>query len=267
MCNIIPQDDWFTVQKIDDITYAISEYGHWEKVHSFLLIGSNQAALIDTSLGIDNIKKIVDQLTTLPIVVITTHAHWDHIGSHRQFDHIMVHEQEVSWLLNGTPGLPVEQIRKDIARDITKPVPETFNPSTFVPYRGNSQHIHALQDGNVIDIGDRELVVYHTPGHSPGHIIIYDKTTQYLFTGDLLYIGTPIYAFYPTTDPVLLVNSLEKMLSIAKHVSVVFGSHNQVGIDVAIFDDVKVAVEDLRQRDVIKFGTGTHHYGRISIQF
>ncbi|MNC71850.1 hypothetical protein D3C75_1228140 [compost metagenome] len=65
----------------------------------------------------------------------------------------------------------------------------------------------------------------------------------------------------------LLIDSLEKMVSIAEHVSIVFGSHNEVGIDVAIFDDVKNAVEDLRQRDVIKYGTGTHHYGRISIQF
>ncbi|SES65179.1 hypothetical protein SAMN05216389_101257 [Oceanobacillus limi] len=33
------KDDWFTIQEIDSQTYAISEYGHWEKVHSFLLIG------------------------------------------------------------------------------------------------------------------------------------------------------------------------------------------------------------------------------------
>jgi len=49
-------DSWFTVQRIDDQTYAISEYGHWEKVHSFLLMGEERAALIDTGLGIDNIR-------------------------------------------------------------------------------------------------------------------------------------------------------------------------------------------------------------------
>ena len=44
------KDPWFTIQKIDEKTYAISEYGHWEKVHSFLLIGSEKTALIDTGL-------------------------------------------------------------------------------------------------------------------------------------------------------------------------------------------------------------------------
>ncbi|PIB63728.1 MBL fold metallo-hydrolase, partial [Pseudomonas sp. 2822-17] len=63
------EDKWFTVQKIYNDTYAISEYGHWEKVHSFLLIGNNKAVLIDTGLGIDNIKRITDKLTTLPIDV------------------------------------------------------------------------------------------------------------------------------------------------------------------------------------------------------
>lgn len=36
-------DVWFTVDRIDNHTYAISEYGHWEEVHSYLLIGTEKA--------------------------------------------------------------------------------------------------------------------------------------------------------------------------------------------------------------------------------
>jgi len=53
------KESWFTVQTCDDKTYAISEYRHWEKVHSFLLIGENKAVLIDTGLGIDSIMYLV----------------------------------------------------------------------------------------------------------------------------------------------------------------------------------------------------------------
>ena len=81
-------DPWFTVRKIDGKTYAISELGHWEKVHSFLLLGEDKAALIDTGLGIDNMKRITDQLTDLPIDVITTHVHSDHIGSHGKYERL-----------------------------------------------------------------------------------------------------------------------------------------------------------------------------------
>ncbi len=60
--------DWFTVENIDNATFAISEYGHWTQVHSYLFIGKERAALIDTGLGITNIKEVVQQLTQLPVL-------------------------------------------------------------------------------------------------------------------------------------------------------------------------------------------------------
>ena len=71
--------DWFTVEMIDKDTFAISEYKHWEETHCYLLSGTEKAVLIDTGLGVANIKEIVDSLTTLPVLVVTTHVHWDHI--------------------------------------------------------------------------------------------------------------------------------------------------------------------------------------------
>ena len=75
--------DWFTVETIDKYTFVISEYKHWEETHCYLLCGTEKAVLIDTGLGVANIKDIVDSLTTLPVVVVTTHVHCDHIGGHK----------------------------------------------------------------------------------------------------------------------------------------------------------------------------------------
>lgn len=50
--------NWFTIEKIDSNTYAISEYKHWEETHSYLLIGEKSALLIDTGLGVSNIKRL-----------------------------------------------------------------------------------------------------------------------------------------------------------------------------------------------------------------
>ena len=55
--------DWFTVEKIDNNTFAISEYKHWEETHCYLLCGNEKAILIDTGLGVENIKEITDSLT------------------------------------------------------------------------------------------------------------------------------------------------------------------------------------------------------------
>ncbi|WP_096440018.1 MBL fold metallo-hydrolase [Alteribacter populi] len=258
------KDAWFTVQQITKDTFAISEYGHWEKVHSFLLLGEERAALIDTGLGIENMKRMTDQLTSLPIVVLTTHVHWDHIGSHGEFDKIYVHEAEEDWLVNGIKKLPIEQIRKDVARDITKPVPEAFNSETYRPFQGKPTGL--LRDGDSIQLGNRELTIYHTPGHSPGHIAILDHRHQFLFTGDLLYNETPIYAFFPTTDPAQLVASLEKIARIPK-VSKIIGSHNQIGLSPDILEDVKKGMSQLKEKDLVKHGTGIHQFGSFSVQF
>ncbi|WP_201777918.1 MBL fold metallo-hydrolase [Ornithinibacillus contaminans] len=256
-------DPWFTVEEIDATTFAISEYGHWEKVHSFLLIGTERAALIDTGFGIANIKRITDQLTNLPIVVITTHVHADHIGGHGLYDTILVHQAEADWLENGIKGLPIEQIRYDIGRDITKPTPKEFNSATYTPYKGKPTAI--LSDGELIDLGDRLLTIFHTPGHSPGHVSILDNDREYLFTGDLLYLDTPIYAFYPTTDPVELLNSLERISYL--QVEKIYGSHNTLGIDPGIFFEVQEAVYNLRMKDVVRHGTGLHKFKSFSIRF
>jgi glyoxylase-like metal-dependent hydrolase (beta-lactamase superfamily II) len=95
-------NNWFTTENIDFETYAISEYGHWERVHSYLLIGKEQALLIDTGLGIGNIKSAAKTLTDLPIKVITTHAHWDHIGGHHLFQDISIHKADAGWLKKRT---------------------------------------------------------------------------------------------------------------------------------------------------------------------
>ena len=107
--------NWFTVENIDHATFAISEYGHWSQVHSYLIIGKERAALIDTGLGIANIKEVVQRLTQLPVLVITTHVHADHIGGHSLFTEIAVHENDKSWLENGIP-FPIEQFRKHLTK-------------------------------------------------------------------------------------------------------------------------------------------------------
>ncbi len=257
-------DPWFTVREIDEKTYAISELGHWEKVHSFLLLGDKKAVLIDTGLGIDNMKRITDQLTNLPIDVITTHVHWDHIGSHGQYERLFVHEAEKDWLVNGIVGLSLQQIRDNVARDIRTPVPESFDPNTYKPFQGEPTGI--LVDGDTMELGNRKLTVYHTPGHSPGHIAVFDETNGYLFTGDLLYDKTPIYAFYPTTSPVDLVHSLEKLTRIP-HISMIYGSHHTLGLTPEILGEVKLAVNYLQKHDFVRFGTGIHRFKGFSIQF
>lgn len=82
-------NNWFTIDKIDNTTYIISEYRHWEETHCYLLNGNDRSLLIDTGLGICNIYDAVVKLTKKPIIAAATHIHWDHIGGHKYFPNFM----------------------------------------------------------------------------------------------------------------------------------------------------------------------------------
>ena len=107
-------DKWFTIDQIDEGTYIISEYRHWEETHCYLLNGSSRSLLIDTGLGICNIYDEVMKLTNKPVTAVATHIHWDHIGGHKYFPDFYAHAEELSWL-NGEFPLTIETIREMVA--------------------------------------------------------------------------------------------------------------------------------------------------------
>ena len=107
--------EWFHIEKIDNETFAISEYGHWEEPHCYLLLGTERTVLIDTGLGVANIKSVVNSITSLPVLVITTHVHWDHIGGHKYFRDFTVHKKEIVWISEKFP-IPLEMVKENLTR-------------------------------------------------------------------------------------------------------------------------------------------------------
>jgi glyoxylase-like metal-dependent hydrolase (beta-lactamase superfamily II) len=79
-----------------------------------------------------------------------------------------------------------------------------------------------LEDGDVVDLGDRVFEVIHTPGHSPGGIALYEEATGTLLSGDIVYDGPLIDDAYHSLVRDYVV-TLERMRDLA--VSVVHGGH------------------------------------------
>lgn len=250
--------NWFTVEPIDSNTYAISEYAHWEEPHSYLLCGEQKALLIDTGLGVANIRDVVDRLTSLPVMVATTHVHWDHIGGHRHFDCIAVHEAEKAWLAHRFP-LPLEVVLRNLAG---RPCdfPEGFDLGQYQIFRGMPQII--LHEGSIIDLGGRKVEVLHTPGHSPGHCCFYESDRRYLYAGDLIYRGC-LDAFYPTTDPSMFWQSVRKVCEL--EVRRVLPGHHTLELADDLISRIEAAFADLAERGMLVQGNGLYEYGDFQI--
>ncbi len=252
-------DNWFTVEEIDAHTFAISEYKHWEETHCYLLCGQKKAILIDTGLGVSNIKKIVDNLTKLPVMVVTTHAHWDHIGGHKYFDNIAVHELERDWLSVEFP-IPLQVVRKNLTK-FPCDFPAEFDIDAYQIFQGMPQRV--LNDGDRLDMGNREIQVVHTPGHSPGHCCFYEPERDYLFSGDLIYKGC-LYAFYPSTDPGLFFDSIKRIQKYK--VAKILPGHHQLNIPVSMIDEIAFGFAQIEKSGQLKQGNGLFEFRNFQIQ-
>lgn len=251
--------DWFTVEKIDSQTFVISEYKHWEETHCYLLCGQKSAVLIDTGLGISNIKEIVDQLTGLPVMVITTHVHWDHIGGHKYFDNIAVHEAEKDWLAVKFP-IPLQAVKKNLTKVLCE-FPAEFDVDSYQIYHGDPQRI--LRDGDWLDLDGRKIQVSHTPGHSPGHCCFYEPERRYLYSGDLIYKGC-LYAFYPTTDPQLFYQSVKRVRTY--EIEKILPGHHDMNMPVSLIKEIEEGFEKLERNGQLKQGNGLFEFGDFQIQ-
>lgn len=251
-------ENWFTVEKIDRDTYAISEYKHWERTHCYLLLGREKALLIDTGLGISNIRAVVNSLTDLPVTVVTTHVHWDHIGGHRYFETILVHEAERSWLADKFP-LPLQVVKGNLTRKACA-FPAEFCLDRYKLFQGVPAAV--FRNGDQIDLGNRSVVVIHTPGHSPGHCCFYEPDRKYLYSGDLIYRGC-LDAFYPTTDPEAFFQSVRKVSAL--EVSRILPGHHELEIPVSLRDEIASGFEALSVAGKLHQGSGIIDFGSFQI--
>src|SRR2546425_868523 len=95
---------WFVTVPVRRGVWLISEPGY---VHSYLVAGKERAVLIDTGMGISPIAPVARNLTNLPLSVLLTHNHYDHVGGAKDFDRIAIHPE-------GVEGLRISPSAKDL---------------------------------------------------------------------------------------------------------------------------------------------------------
>lgn len=175
------------VIKIDDNTWRIEDMG----VRFFLLTGEKKALLIDSGMQVHNAKEIARELTELPVELLNTHGDPDHVGSNDEFDAFYMNPAEASNYYNTQ--------RKT---------------GTMIP----------VTDGDVIDLGGRELEIITLPGHTPGSIAVLDRANRVLISGDPVQDGM-IFMFGVQREMHAYLLSLEKLERQKDRFDVIYPSH------------------------------------------
>ena len=231
-------DPWFEVYRVRSDVYAIYEPHQAEEAISYLILGKTRAALFDTGLGIGDLKKVVTALTGLPVVVLNSHTHDDHVGDNWQFSDVL--GMDTPFTLTNAQGSVADAQGELTPGSICGALPTGFDPKAYStrPFK-ITRWIH---DGDTVDLGGRVLRIVSTPGHTPDSICLLDEANGLLWTGDSYYPGT-IWLKRPETDLDAYERSMARVAALAPRLHLVLGSHNAPTADPSVLAKV---VADMR---------------------
>ncbi len=234
--------EWFEVYKLLDATSAIYEPYQFEEAISYLVIGKDKAVVIDTGTGIGNLKQVVSELARMPVSVVNTHGHWDHIGNNYQFEEIACFNN-ADCINRLRTRVENSSLQSSITGDsIWKPLPEGFDAASWeIP---SVEPTVLFEEGALIDLGDRTLEVIHTPGHSPGSICLLDKKNRILFTGDTFFPG-PLYAYPEDVNIDDYIASVEKLKSRLDEYDYLCAGHNDPWVKSEVISRVSEAFQEI----------------------
>jgi glyoxylase-like metal-dependent hydrolase (beta-lactamase superfamily II) len=232
-------DKWFEVYRIRPGIFAIYEPHQQEEVISYLIVGTKEALLFDTGMGISNIKKVVEGLTRLPVSVINSHTHNDHVSDNWRFNRI--YGMDTAFTREHAKGTVAAAQEEITPGSICGELPAGFDAKSYAvkPFHV-TDWIHG---GEKIDLGGRVLEIISTPGHTPDSIALWDAKNALLFTGDMYYPG-PIFLFRPETDLDAYEASIARM--IALHAKLLLPAHNLPVADPADLPRVLAAMKQAR---------------------
>lgn len=219
--------DWFEVYVAARNVYALYEPGHWEEAIAYLIVGRERALLFDTLMGIGDLRSVVRQLTDLPVIVVNSHSHYDHVGDNHRFDTVLAPDSD--YTRSNARGLDNEQALRFVPEgSIWKPTPPEFDLATWnvEPWDVDGY----LADGDTIDLGGRSLEVLLTPGHAPDALCLLDRENGLLFTGDTYYRG-PLFAHLPGSDLDLYAATAARLAALRGEVRLVMPAHNTTTVD------------------------------------
>jgi hydroxyacylglutathione hydrolase len=223
---VVPPQDWFHVIRLNSDTYALSEPKYWQANVSYLLLGTRRALLFDTGPGIYSIRDVVRGLTSLPVTVIPSHLHFDHVGRIAEFSDVAI--------------IDLEALRRQVKDGIL-----TEPPTQYLLQSGYRIPVdHWVKNREVIDLGDRRITVVSTPGHTPESVSLFDPSHRRLFTGDLVNREVSLLNV-PGSDLHQALRSLHELARLAQGHVLAYEAHSEKPLTPAELQLIARGIDDI----------------------
>ena len=176
--------------------------------NNYLIIDehSKEAALIDCSCFDDEILTALEDLGANLKYVLLTHGHFDHITGLNDTDEdvkVLMHQNDMEWI-------------KEL---------NTYLPMIGMPSMKTPRIDEFLKDGDVIKLGDLEIKVIHTPGHTQGGVCFYVENN--LFSGDTIFKESVGRCDLPGGDYNQIIDSIEERIFTLPEETIIYPGHGR----------------------------------------
>ena len=172
----------------------------------------NECIIIDPGCYFDEEKDkmlaFIDKNKLTPKMLINTHCHLDHVFGNKFIANkynltLQIHENEKPVLAFAT----------------------TSGLMYNLPFDNYEGEFIYLNEGEIIKIGDDELMVLLTPGHSPGSISFYSVKNKFVVSGDVLFRNSVGRSDLPGGNHETLIQSIKEKLMTLPEDTTVFSGH------------------------------------------
>jgi glyoxylase-like metal-dependent hydrolase (beta-lactamase superfamily II) len=229
---------WFEHREVEDGVFLLWE-PHVDQMirgNFWLVRGANKDMLVDGGLGLGTVREELADLFDKPVVAVATHRHYDHIGAMHEFDEVLVHPADAEVVRDGgrlaslfaadheeTFLQEMADAGYEIHDLLIDELPhEGFDPGEWAIAPAPPTRL--VDEGDVVDLGDRRFEVLHLPGHTPGEIGLWEAGTGTLFSGDCVYENPPFLDDLPESNVTDYVASMRRLRDLP--VRIVHGGHD-----------------------------------------
>jgi glyoxylase-like metal-dependent hydrolase (beta-lactamase superfamily II) len=202
MIELPVADPWFVCEPMADGVTLITEphVHHLLRCNIWHVRGRDADLVVDTSLGLAPLRRLIGRDRDDEILAVATHTHFDHIGGLSEFPRRAAHRAEAGildapfWLtLESEPfGEAVLAPYREAGYEIPELLLDATPPGGLASMTFERDPVpvtRVLDEGDIVDLGDRSFEVFHLPGHSPGSIGLWEESTGILLSGDAVYDG------------------------------------------------------------------------------